>query len=357
MARRGPEQNPLDLIREDIAADALRPVYLLRNGQRQEPLLSRRAYDMLCAAAVAGGPRGFNEQVFEGAKSRGADIASAANHLPMMAPRRLIVVRNVNRLKQGDQDELGAYCQQPSETTVLVLAEDPATGSGKGQIRGLDGRRKLVKAIKKSGRDCSFKRLYGRALEAWVVAEAASLGKEVQGRFAEYLEGVVGNDLGQIHNALSLASLFVGESPVIRTEDLEQVVAGRRQEALWDLLDAVGERSLNGALRNLQMLNNQGEESMPLLSLLKKRVRELLKAEQAVARGLAPRDALSEAGIAPNMSWKYERQLGSYRPAELRRGLSRLVRAESDLKGGVRVDKKMEIYLLERAIVDIVARA
>jgi len=356
MARGAPAQDPLELIRKDIAGDTLKPVYLLRNGQKQEPLLARRAYDMLCAAAVEGGPRGFNEQVFQGEKSKGDAIASASNHLPMMAPRRLVVVRNVNRLKQADQDLLAAYCQLPSATTVLVLAEDPATGPGKGQPNAIDGRRKLAKAVKKNGRDCSFKRLYGRALEQWVIAEAASLGKSVQGRFAEYLEGVVGNDLGQIYNALSLASLFVGDSEVIRTEDLEQVVSGRRQEALWDLLDAVGERSLRGALRNLQMLNTQGEEPLALLNLLKKRVRELLKAEQGLADGQGQQEALVAAGVRPNMTWKYDRQLGRYGVPDLRRGLSRLLHLESDLKGGCSVDKGMGIYLLERAILDIVAR-
>ena len=353
MAARAPAQNPIDLIRQDIASEALRPVYLLRGGSRQEPLLARRAYDMLCAAAVAGGPRGFNEQVFQGEKSRAEAIASACNHLPMMAPRRLIVVRNVNRLKQDQQDVLAAYCQAPSETTVLLLAEDPATGPGKGQPRPIDGRRKLAKAVKKNGLDCAFKKLYGRALEQWVVAEAKTFGKRVEGRFATYLEAVLGNDLSQIYNALSLASLFVGDAEVIRTEDLEQVVSGRRQEALWDLLDAVGERSITGAMHNLQVLYGQGEEAFSLLNLLKKRVRELLKAEKALASGMGQRDALKAAGIAPNMTWKYERQLGRYRAIELRRGLSRLLRAESDLKGGSRIDPRWSV---ERAIRDIVAR-
>ncbi len=351
MARRPEAENPLQLIRADIADESLKPVYLLRNGQRQEPLLSRRAYDLLCAAAVAGGPRGFNEQVFQGEKSKADAIASAAQHLPMMGPRRLIIVRNVNRLKQADQDILAAYCSDPSPTTVLVLAEDPDTGPGKGKANALDGRRKLVKAVKKNGRDCSFRRLYGRALEAWVVSEATSMGKRLEGRFAEYLEGVLGNDLGQICNALSLASLFVGEAEVIRTEDLEQVVSGRRQEALWDLLDAVGERSLRGALYNLQTLYSQGEDPFSLLGLLKKRVRELLRAEQALATGMARREALSAAGIAPNMTWKYERQLGCYRPIELRRGLSRLLVAESDLKGGSAVDSRWSVESAIREII------
>ena len=354
MARRGEDRPALDQIREDIAADALRPIYLVRGGDRQEALLGRRAYDRIYQAAVAGGPRGFNEQSFQGEKCRAEEVASACQHLPMMASRRLIVGRNVNRLKQEQQDVLAGYCQNPSPTTVLLLVEDPNTGQRRGQPSPLDGRRKLVKAVKKKGLDCSFKKLYGRALEQWVAQEAEALGKRVEGRFADYLEGVLGNDLGQIHNALSVAALFVGEEPVIRTEDLEQVVSGRRQEALWDLLDAVGGRKLEVALKNLQVLYAQGERPEPLLNLLKKRLRQLLLAEKARAAGMAQRPALIAAGVTPNMVWKYESQMGRYRVMELRRGLSRLLRAESDVKGGSRVDNR---WSLERAIQAIVVGA
>ena len=62
-----------------------------------------------------------SDQVFLGEKASGAAIASAAAHLPMMAPRRVIAVRNVAKLKKDDCDRLAEYCANPSPTTVLIF--------------------------------------------------------------------------------------------------------------------------------------------------------------------------------------------------------------------------------------------
>jgi DNA polymerase III subunit delta len=329
-------------VRADVASGDLKPIYLLFG---QESWLVREAYDQLFAKSVSSGPRGFNEQVFEGDKAGADAIAGAARHLPMMGKYRTIVVRNVGKLNAEDQERLGAYCTSPSETTVLLLL-----GADRDR-KVLDGRKKLAKAIKKNGRWCEFKKLYGRNLHHWIEGEARRLGKKLDPEGAGFLEAVMGNDLAQVANGLVHASLFVGEADRITLEDLEEVVSGSKQEALWDLLDCIGQRRLEPALRNLQLLFRQGEREMGILALTKKRVRLLLDSERAIARGVPPRDALSEAGVIPSLAWKFDRQLGRYEPRELQRGISRLLRAESDLKGGARIDSR---WSLERAIVDLI---
>ncbi len=351
MARRQ-KTNPLDGIREDLRAEDLKPVYLLGGA---EQYLVRTVYSSLFKKALGGGPRGFNDQVFLGEKNDAEAIVSGANHLPMMAKRRVLVVRNINRMKAEAQDVLAAYCKSPSPTTVLLLLEDPDTGRGRGKVAALDGRKKLAKAIKSSGRFCQFKKLYGRELRAWIDREARRLGKEMGAGGSELLEAVLGNDLGALHNALHNASLFVGESPRLEREALEEVVSGSRQEALWDFLDSVGERRLGAALHHLQVVFRQGGDptgtAMAVLGLLKSRIRQLKAAEEARSSGMRPRDALQAAGVQPNLSWKFEPQLGSYGTDELRQASHRLVVAESDIKGGRRMDPR---WSLERAVMDTI---
>ena len=118
------------------------------------------------------------------------------------------------------------------------------------------------------------------------------------------------------------------------------------------MLDALGKRHLQPVLRNLQLLYGQGEGAYGVLSLAKRRLSMLLAAERGLARGLPRKDAMLAAGIPPNMAWKYDDQMGRYRPAELQRGLSRLLRAESDLKGGLRIDAR---WAVERALTDVIA--
>jgi len=333
--------NPWGDVVADVQSGDLAPIYLLGG---QESFLIRRAYDLLYPAAIAGGPRGFNEQTFLGDKTSGAAIAAACNTLPMMGKRRVVVVRSVERMKKDHQDELAAYCASPSPTTVLLLlvSDDPT--------KKIDGRTKLPKAIKKNGRYCEFKRMYGRDLQGWIADEARRLDKKLEPMCAGYLEGLMGNDLSQIANALTIASLYVGEEDRILLSDLEEVVAGRKQDALWDMLDAIGERRFPRALRAMQQLARQGEEPHAMLRLVTKRVRELQRARAGLDDGLSPRDAAIAAGISPAIAWKFDGQIRAWRPPQLRRAVSRLLEAESQMKGGLRVDPRLA---LESAVLDV----
>lgn len=344
MAARG-KPDPFADVRSDVETGELRSIYLLFGPEAH---LQRQAYDLLFAAAVAGGPRGFNEQVFEGGATSGDAVAGAANHLPMMAKRRVIVVRNAGKLSAEDQARLADYCGNPSPTTVLILLGADAAK------KVFDGRQKLAKAIKKNGRWCEFKKIYGRALSSWIDGEAKALDKRLERGGASLFEDLMGNDLAQIANGLRHAALFVGDdSDTITVDDLQQVLVGRNTEALWGLLDAVGQRRLEPALRHLQMLWRQGQTPFSVYNLVGRRVRQLLAAERGIASGVGNDDALRGAGIAPHMVWKWRDQLGRYRPVELQRAASRMLKAESDLKGGFRIDGRWSV---ERAIVDVIGR-
>jgi len=338
---RASRPDPVAEIRADVQSDALKPVYLLFG---KESHLATQCYDALWKAAIGSGPRGFNDQVFQAEKTSGAAIASAAAHLPMMASRRVIAVRHVGKLKKVDCERLAEYCANPSPTTVLLLL------GASGAAKSVDGRTKLAKAIRAQGRWCEFRKLYGRNLRSWIEGEARRLGNHLDPSGPGYLEALLGNDLSQIANGLRNVSLYVGEREEIRMEDLELVISGSKEEARWDLLDDLGRRRLQPALRNLQILLRQGEDPHGLLALIRRRVRMLLEIERALARGVRRDEALKAAGVAPNMTWKWGDQLGNYSPRELQRAASRLVTAESDVKGGRRIPPRWSV---EQALLDI----
>jgi len=334
--------DPFGDVLGDVESGDLRPVYLLGG---QEAFLVRRAHDLLVAASVAGGPRGFNEQVFTGEKARGDAVVAACNTLPMMGKRRTVVVRGVEKLKKDDQDALADYCASPCPSTVLLLLESD-------EGKGLDGRTKLPKNIRKSGRACDFRRLYGRDLAGFVQAEARRAGKQMEPAAPGFLEALLGNDLSQIANAIDVAALYVGDERRVTLADLEEVVAGRKQDALWDLLDAVGLRSTDKALRALQLLAGNGEDAHGTLRLLTKRVRELQRARLGLDEGMNVRDAALAAGIPPNLAWKFDEPIRAWRAPHLAAAVARMLRAESDMKGGLRVEPRLA---LEAAVLDLLA--
>lgn len=62
----------------------------------------------------------FNSDEFDGESAEGAAIAAACNTMPFASPVRLVYVRNVDKLKKVDAEELVSYLGTPSATTVLA---------------------------------------------------------------------------------------------------------------------------------------------------------------------------------------------------------------------------------------------
>ena len=89
-----------------------------------------------------------------------------------------------------------------------------------------------------------------------------------------------------------------------------------------------------------------------MLRLVVKRLRELSRARAASDRGLSARDAAVEAGINPAIAWKFEGQIRAWQLPQLQRAISHRVQAESDMKGGLRIDPRLA---LESAILQAFA--
>jgi DNA polymerase-3 subunit delta len=338
---RAERSDPQAELREDLSSGALKPLYLLFG---QEPFLVRQAFESLWKASCAGAPRGFNEQVFQAESCKIDSVISAARTLPMMAKRRTLAIRSAQKLGKDEQEKLADYCASPSPTTTLLLLCDDPDG------KALDGRLRLARSIRKNGRSLEFKRLYGANLRNWMNDCAKVTGKKLETGASNLLETLMGNDLAQVHNALQVAALYVGESDTISVQALQEVATGQRQDALFEFLDAVGRRKLSEAMLEMQRLWSQHEDAIPVLAMLSRRVRQLLSAQAAADAGSSRDDALSAAGFPPNMLWKYQDQLGRYRASELRRAVSRLLSAESDVKGGTRIDPR---WALERAVLEL----
>ena len=107
---------------EALSKGTVKPVYVLGGN---EWLLVSRCMNAVRAAVVGAGPRGLSEDVFDGDNASMNHVLGACRTLPMMAKRRLVVVRGAEDLAQKlsdkDQKEFFAYLATPEPTTVLLL--------------------------------------------------------------------------------------------------------------------------------------------------------------------------------------------------------------------------------------------
>ena len=100
----------------ELVEKGLDPVYILHS---EHAILIERALHAIRDAAVPLETRGFNYDVVEG-KPTGNKIVALAQTLPMMAQKRLVVVRDLGMMPADEAEPLLAYFAKPNPSTVLV---------------------------------------------------------------------------------------------------------------------------------------------------------------------------------------------------------------------------------------------
>ena len=124
----------------------LLPVYLVVG---QEQILRDKVVMGLRAAASGAGIPAFNEDKFTAGEASVDKVIAAAQTVPMMAPRRFVLVRALERWDSGGSsgeeddarrfsplDRLAEYADKPIDTTCMVLVAPRSTADGKLDDRG-----------------------------------------------------------------------------------------------------------------------------------------------------------------------------------------------------------------------------
>ncbi|WP_437791377.1 DNA polymerase III subunit delta [Sorangium sp. So ce693] len=298
---------------KEAATGALRPVYLVLGEERW---LVDRVVSAIREAAAKGGIAGFNEDKFTAGDAPIESILGAARMLPMMGPRRFVLVRGVDRWEKKDEgddgegdDERGAsgasgkrgvskqlspldalaeYTKAPSPSAVLVLVATK-----------LHGQRRLVTAAKKGDFLVGCEALNRRALPGFIATVAREKGNPIAPDVADQLAELAGPELGYVVDALERLSLYVGAKQPITEDAIAQVVIRVRQSTVWELIDALGKRRLDRALAALADAYDPRDGGLRLLGAVSWSVRQMVKFESALAGGASQAEAAQRAGVAP----------------------------------------------------------
>jgi DNA polymerase-3 subunit delta len=229
-------------------------------------------------AAVAGefadmvdeGLRAFNVERLYGGEVKVDRLIDSAMTLPMMAPRRVILVIEAEKLLipkresaavDEEQERLIAFIKAPPRGTTIVFVCGP-----------LDRRRRAVKALLDHGHvvDCGTIEDVADA-EKWVKARAAREGgPALDSAAVKALVERAGLDIVRLRAGLERVLLYALGQPSVTAEDVRQVVpAGPQAQEEFGIANAVREGDARGALSQLGAALDAGAVPFVLLGQLR----------------------------------------------------------------------------------------
>lgn len=180
--------------------------------------------------------RDFNVDVQRGGEVDGESLLSVLSTPPMLAERRLVVVRDVHALKKGARTALDQYLAAPAPDVVVLLVT-PATVKADSLLMS----NPVVAAVE-------FEPLTGDRVPRWVVHHVTtSLKTTISPSAVDLLISAVGNDLPQLAAELDKLTSYANGEPIDEAA-VAAVVGIRRGETLGDLLDRVLAHDSPGAL-------------------------------------------------------------------------------------------------------------
>jgi len=310
----------------ELVEHGLDPVYVLHS---EHPILIDRALAAIRDAAVPPAARGFNYDVIEG-KPSGARIVALAQTLPMMAQRRVVLVRDLAAMPADDAEPLVAYFARPNPSTVIVALASK-----------VDKRQKLFAAASKKG--------WLHVLEAprqvapWLRAEAQARGVRLEPAAVSRLVDAVGDDLSRLAMVVEQLALFAA-GRAVTADDVDELVADTRERSVFELTDAIGAADRVRAIAAVGSLCDQRESAVGVVVMLARHIRQLSLLHALRKQGVPRGDWASRVGVPPFVIDKLIAQARSYTPDALARATRQLAEADRALKGDLTLDARRDRF-------------
>ncbi len=307
-------------LEKQIKTGSFQPVYFFYG---EEPFLVERAGRRVMEQAVDPTMKDFNLNIYYGADCKGTEILDTSQTLPMFSERRVVVVRQADKLPAATQEGLLPYLANPCpETCLLFLAAKP------------DLRRKFFLELKKQSGTLEFKKLYDNKLGPFIANEAQIQGKKIDGAGAEMLAFMVGNNLQELVSQIEKATLYVGSKPVIGVEDVKAIVSQSKSFTAFELARFMGEKNLPKALATLQSMLQNGDEAIMILGALASHFRRIWRIRELLDQKMLPADIGKQLKIHQFFLGEQVTQAKKYPVAELEALFERIYRGDIGIKTG-----------------------
>jgi DNA polymerase-3 subunit delta len=312
-----------------LASGTFDPVYVFHGADDH---LKDETVRALIARASDEATRDFNLEVLRGGELDVAALSTALEALPMLADRRVVVLRDPGAMRKAGKDRLQAYLKKPAPEVLLVLAV-PATA-------------KADAALLAGGTALEFKSLEGGDLKKWIAHESATAnGTTISDAAAARLAAYGGSDLALLAGELRKLAAFTNGA-TIDADAVEAVTGVRPGVTMSDLLDRVGERDTATAITMVEDVLAQPKNSgVTTVLAITSQVLAIGWGLAARARGMPAHQVereyfglLKEAGNAfTGRPWgeatkAWARYLPRWTAADVTRALPHLAAADSALK-------------------------
>lgn len=261
------------------------PIYFLFG---EEPHLINQCVDRFKYSVLTESTMDFNYSLFYAGDVDFTQIKDTVETLPVFSSHRLVIVKNLQDLKDNQIKDYESLLNNPVESTVLVL-----------MCEKVDRRKKWTKSFLDLAIAVEFKRIYPNEYPRWISYYCKNLNLKISNEAIHRLHRLVGNNLAEIESQIFHIQDYIGERQQIEISDVNAVVSVSREESVFDFTDALGKKDRVLALEQLVNLLDQGQTEQSIIALVARHMRILMTVRAGMDQGIGGAKLASLVGVAP----------------------------------------------------------
>ena len=222
----------------------------------EEPFYIDLITNAIIEYALEENEKDFNQSIFYGKDSDVQAIIADAKGFPMMASRRVVIIKEAQDLKKIE--ELESYFNNASDQTVFVVNY---------KYKKFDSRKKVFKAASKNGIVFQSAKIPEYKLLDWINMFVKEKEFAIKPKAAMLIMEFLGNDLSKISKELEKLEILIEKGTTINEEHIEENIGISKDYNSFELVNAIGIRDVSKANKIVDYFNHN-PKATPLIVVI-----------------------------------------------------------------------------------------
>jgi DNA polymerase III subunit delta len=269
------------------------------------------------------------------------DIESMAGALPFLSDTRVVLVEDLSGANNGKEiiEALPDVLAALPDSTRLVFVETGLNASAESSSaqKRLKSRqsvlKKLINVVEADSRGKIEAFDMPKNPTGWIEDRAAHYGADIMPAAARELAERIGENLVLADMEIVKLATYAGSNRPIAVEDVQELTPYTPDANIFYMVDAMGQRRGDVALRLLRQLIEDGDEPLRLYGMIVRQYRLLLLLKEQLDAGQTVRSAAKTLDLHPYVAEKLGAQVRNYSLATLERIYRYLLEFDLAMKG------------------------
>mgnify|MGYP003392801538 CR=1 FL=1 len=239
----------------------------------KEKYLKERAINELRSRSLDSSSGELDYKVLHGSDTSADEIINSSTTIPFFSSKRLVVVKDFDKLSKIDTSKVIAYIKNPNQHACLIIDSDDASI--------LEDEPSIIRYA----RVLKFAPLSDDELSGWIEKYLSMQGKTIEPGALDMLKESKGPGLLNLSLEIDKLMTFIDKRKSVTCDDVKSLVGKSATASAFDIASAIGDKDASKAIRIVHDLTLSGKKPYEIIGILSWFFKRILKAKLLLDAG------------------------------------------------------------------------